>query len=85
MTNSKPIIVGCSIVPYPRRIPVGMYDKKSSVKVLLDNGEEHFLFDFYSDEITFTESEFIGLTLDTARRLKYDKDVGFIRSYLKTN
>jgi hypothetical protein len=63
---------------------MGMSDSILSVKVLLNNGEEHTLFDFYTDEISFTESEFIGLTLDFARRLKYEKDISHIQSYLKT-
>jgi hypothetical protein len=84
MTDSKPIIVKCSIGPYPRQMPLGVNDKLPSVKVVLDNGEEHTLFEFYPDEISFTESEFIGLTIDFAKRLKYEKDIWHIQSYMKT-
>ena len=84
MPSSKPIIVKCTIGPYPQHLPLRVNDKLPSVKVVLDNGEEHTLFEFYPDEISFTESEFIGLTLDFARRLKYEKDVWHIQSYIKT-
>ena len=70
MTISSPIIVKCSIGSYPQPIPMGMSDCILSVKVLLNNGEEHTLFDFYTDEISFTESEFIGLTLDFAQKIE---------------
>jgi hypothetical protein len=84
MATSKPIIVKCSIGPYPRPMPMGIKDPLPSVNVVLDNGEEHKLFEFYPDEISFTESEFIGLTLDFARRLKYEKDIWYIQSFMKT-
>ena len=45
----------------------------------MSNGEFVVLYEFYPDEISFTESEFIGLTLDEARRLKYEKDLEFIK------
>lgn len=80
MTNSEPKIIKCSIGPFPRPMPQGMFDKMPEVKVVLENGEEHTLFDFYPDEISFTESEFIGLTLESAKRLKYVRDLKYIQS-----
>jgi len=38
------------------------------------------LFSFYPDEISFTESEFVGLTEDEAGKLKYKKDVEYLRN-----
>ena len=38
------------------------------MKVQFNNGDEKTLFEFYPDEISFKESEFIGLTEESARR-----------------
>jgi hypothetical protein len=50
------------------------------VYVTLESGEETFLFDYYPDEISFTADEFVGLTIDECRHLKFVKD----RNYLTT-
>ena len=39
-----------------------------------NTGEEKELFEFYPDEISFSESEFIGMTEESARRLKFERD-----------
>ena len=44
------------------------------------DGVEHRLYDYYPDEISFTTTEFVGLTLDEARRLKSEKDKRFLQS-----
>lgn len=80
MTTSEPIITKCKIGPYPRPMPEGMFDQMPSVKVTLSNGESLKLFDFYPDEISFVESEFIGLTVEEAERLLTQKDVKYIQS-----
>jgi len=80
MNSAEPVIVKCSIGEYPRPLPDGIFDKMPEVKVTLSNGEEKTLFDFYPDEISFTESEFIGLTVEMAHRLRFEKDVKFIQS-----
>ena len=80
MNTTEPTILTCTIGPYPRPMPQGMMDQMPSVNVQMSNGESVKLFEFYPDEISFTESEFIGLTLDEARRLKYVKDLEFIKS-----
>ncbi len=76
----EPVIVKCEIGSYPRPMPEGMFDPMPSVKVQLTNGEEHTLFEFYSDEISFSEPEFIGLTLDEATRVKIKKDIIYLQS-----
>lgn len=76
----KPVIVSCSIGPYPRPMPEGMTDSMPMVVVRFNNGEEKELFQFYPDEINFTESEFIGMTEESARRLKFEKDRKYIQS-----
>ena len=57
-----------------------MFDRMPAVKVQFNNGEEKTLFEFYPDEISFKESEFIGLTEESAQRLKFKKDKKYIQS-----
>jgi hypothetical protein len=80
MKTIEPVIVKCTIGPYPRPMSEGMFDTMPEVKVLFNNGDEKKLFEFYPDEISFKESEFIGLTEESARRLKFEKDKIYIQS-----
>ena len=80
MEKEAPKIVKCEIGQYPRPMPVGVFDSMPEVKVHLNNGEKLNLFSFYPDEITFTESELIGLTVDQAKRRKFEKDVWFLQT-----
>lgn len=80
MNSPEPVITKCVIGKYPRPLPEGMLDKMPEVTVTLSNGEEKTLFDFYPDEISFNESEFIGLTEEMAHRLRTEKDVKFLQS-----
>nr|WP_298657075.1 hypothetical protein [uncultured Flavobacterium sp.] len=73
-------ITSARITPLPRPMPQGMFDKMPEVHVKTDDGREHYLFQYYPDEISFTEKEFIGLTLDEARRLKFKKDKAYLQS-----
>ena len=73
-------ITECKIGPYPRPIPEGMFDKMPEVKVVFEDRTEKTLFQFYPDEITFTESEFVGLTEEEAFRLRHKKDVAYLQS-----
>jgi hypothetical protein len=57
-----------------------MFDPMPRVYVTLENGDEHFLFEYYPDELSFTPAEFVGLTREQAGRLKFTKDVAFLRS-----
>mgnify|MGYP001468952088 CR=1 FL=1 len=50
-----------------------------SVFVTID-GKEEKLFDFYPDEISFSSFEFIGLTKEEAKKIKYTKDLNYLRS-----
>ena len=61
-------------------MPEGMADSMPKVRVRLINGEEKTFFEFYPDEISFSESEFIGLNEESARRLKFEKDKKFLQS-----
>lgn len=80
MVNSEPIIVKCRISPFPRLMPDGMFDRMPAVNVILSNGEKLTLFEYYPDEISFVESEFIGLTVGEAESLLTQKDVKYIQS-----
>ena len=80
MISEVPIIISCSIGPYPRPMPQGMLDSMPKVRVRFNTGEEKVLFEFYPVEISFTEVEFIGLTEESARRLKFERDLKYIQS-----
>ena len=80
MKTSEPIIIDCKIGPYPRPLESLSFDPMPQVKVQFNNGTEKILFEFYPDEISFKESEFIGLTEESARRLKFNKDKRYIQS-----
>ena len=80
MIDSEPIISKCAIGPFPRPMPEGMFDQMPSVTVTLSNGETLKLFEYYPDEISFVESEFIGLTIAEAESLLTRKDVKYLQS-----
>lgn len=73
---ATPTIVSCKIGPYPKR----MFDPMPAVNVVLSDDTEEELFEFYPDELSFTEAEFIGLTVDEAYELRRRKDVAYLRS-----
>ena len=77
MANHK--IVECRIGPYPRAMPEGMLDPMPSVNVIFDDGTSMSLFAFYPDEISFAESEFVGLTVKEAMALRHKKDVAHLQ------
>ena len=71
--NNK--IVSCRITDQPK----SLFDPMPQVWVTLENeSEEQFLFEYYPDKISFTPSEFIGLTMDEGKHLKYLKDRKFL-------
>ena len=60
------------------KIVKGDYENRVIVRNTQD--QEYEVFSYYPDEISFTESEFIGLTGDEAIRLYHRKDVAYLRS-----
>lgn len=80
MTTSEPIITKCEIGPFPRPMPEGMFDQMPSISVTLSDGNNLSLFEYYPDEISFVESEFIGLTVAEAESLLIKKDVKSLQS-----
>lgn len=71
-----PVIVSARITAMPK----ALFDPMPKVIVVDSSGAETTLFEFYPDEISFTEGEFIGKTLEQARRLKFEKDRNYLRS-----
>ena len=70
----KPVTIKTAIITeYPRPMPEGMFDDMPSVIVIYDDGRKETLFSFYPDEITFTASEFKGLTRMQAHELHQSK------------
>ncbi len=61
-------------------LPKTHSDLMPRVYVTLENGEEKFLYEYYPDEISFKPEEFVGLSLEEAKRLKRDKDRNYLRS-----
>lgn len=45
-----------------------------------DDGSKKTIFEFYPDELSFIEDEFIGLTEEQARKLKVEKDIKYLQS-----
>jgi hypothetical protein len=74
MENNK--IISARITAMPKTF----FDAMPQVYVTLENGIEEYLFDYYPDEITFTASEFIGLTKKEAIHLKFIKDKNYLKS-----
>jgi len=60
-------------------MPQGMMDTMPKVTAKFNNGEEKVLFEFYPDEISFSEYEFIGLTVQGAKHLKFLKDLKYLQ------
>lgn len=73
-------IIAARITPLPRPLPEGFADKMPQVFVTVEGEEEKFLFEYYPDEIQFTEDEFIGLTIQEAKGLKAQKDKNYLLS-----
>ena len=80
MNNDILKIVSCSITEYPRPKPAGLFDPMPQVWVKLENGDEQMLFEFFPDEINFTEKEFVGLTIGESYQLRQKKDISYIQS-----
>lgn len=69
-------IVSCTITAMPK----GLFDPMPKVIATFEDGTTKQLFEYYPDEISFTESEFVGLTEDEARHLKFVKDKQYLQS-----
>lgn len=74
--NTAPLIVTARITALPK----SLFDPLPEVLVTDDAGNEVRLFTYFPDEISFTEDEFVGLTIAQARALKGRKDRAFLTS-----
>lgn len=71
------VITSARITAGPRNL---MDFNLPKVYVTTEDGQETFLFDYYPDEISFQPAEFIGLTIEQARYLKFEKDKAYLQS-----
>ena len=71
------IITSARITEMPKKFT----DPMPRVMVKVEGSdEEHELFDYFPDELSFTAGEFNGLTVDQALGLRQKKDVSYLRS-----
>ena len=64
-------IVSVEITPGPGPLPAGIFDQAPRVIATLADGATVELFSYFANERSFTPAEFIGLTVDEGRRLKF--------------
>lgn len=72
-----PVIIATRITNLPQTL------KDALPKVIVrfeGQNDEMELFEFFPDEISFTASEFLGLTEAQARQLKSTKDLDYLKS-----
>lgn len=69
-------VINARITEMPRQI----FDPMPQVYVTTEDGSEHYLWEYYPDEISFSANEFVGLEYEDARRLKFIKDRAYLRS-----
>lgn len=68
-------IIKCRFTPMPK----SLFDAMPQIYVILEGeSNEQFLFDYYPDEISFTENEIIGKTMSECRTLKFQKDKNYL-------
>lgn len=65
-------IIRCWIKPYSKL--------SNDIYVQVKNGEIIHIGHYFTDELHFDESEFVGLTLGEAKQLIRDRDVAYLRS-----
>lgn len=56
------------------------YFGQGRVFATLEGGSEEFLFTYYLDELSFTEEELVGKTVEEARQLRHQRDVAYLQS-----
>lgn len=70
-------VVKCRITEQPK----SLFDPIPRIYVTLEGtDEEIYLFSYYPDEVSFTESELIGLTIEECHTLFGKKDREFLKS-----
>lgn len=71
-----PVIVSAYITDMPNSHNSPMPE----VIAKMSDGQEHKLFWFYPDEISFEPYEFVGLTVEEGRQLRLKKDLQYLQS-----
>jgi hypothetical protein len=74
--NDVPFAVASSILSVeitkgPGPLPGGVFEQAPRIIATMDDETKVELFSFYASERSFTREEFVGLTVDAARRLKF--------------
>ena len=64
-------ITSVEITPGPGPLPGGIFDQAPRVMATLEDGDTVELFSYYANERSFTPAEFVGLTVDEGRQLKF--------------
>ena len=64
-------IVSAEITAGPGPLPAGAFDQAPQVLATLEDGKRVELFSYYPQERSFTPDDFVGLTVDEGRRLKF--------------
>jgi hypothetical protein len=64
-------IVSAEITDGPGPLPHGVFEQAPRVIATLDDGSRVELFSFYADERSFSPAEFVGLSVEAGRRLKF--------------
>ena len=54
------------------------YDMQSVVATMSD-GSVQDVFQFYTDEISFSQCELVGLTIREMKQLRFNKDVAYVQ------
>lgn len=62
------------------RMPEKFGDPMPQVIATMEDGKQQMLFEYYPDEISFSPSEFVGLTIGEAIHLKFVKDKAYLQS-----
>lgn len=70
------LVLSARITALPRQLG----DPLPEVWVTREDGTETKVFAFYPDELTFASNDFVGLTLDECRLLKFGRDRAFLQS-----
>jgi len=77
MSNSNNKISSARITAMPK----SFLDPMPQVWVKVEGSdEEQKLFEYYPDELHFSPGEFVGLTVQEGKRLKFNKDVEFLKN-----
>ena len=73
--KEQPIIQSARITDLPKKLR----DPNPIVFVTTVDGESR-LFEYYSDELSFSPDDFVGLTIEQAHDLKQKRDIAYLQS-----